>query len=171
MDWGVMPPGKMWVGGSWSEREQKSTREQIEVAQYASDLQRGSNLIYFGILCSIACVVLHLATSSQHAIAGKLAKVFEWGIVGGVCMIIAGAILKKAIEYETGIAIAGILGAGIVLSRESVRGWSVSHVFKWLKVWPSESEPRIPESVSIDDVEFVCDTHSTDQRTDKNQPK
>jgi len=153
--WGGPPPGSMTFFGRMEKREMpaqtpEERREQVENAQYAADLQRGSNLIYIGIWCAVICIVLHLATSSQHMIAGKLAKVFEWGIVGGVLMVVAGTWYKKAIEMHSGIAIAGVVIAGIVLSRKKVRSWSVSH-------WFTKKKAELVGSVSqIQDNEQPC---------------
>jgi len=124
-------------------------KAQIEEAQYATDLKRGSNLIYLGIWGAVICIVLHLATSSQHMIAGKFSKVFEWGLVGAVLMVVAGTWYKKAIEMQSGIAIAGVVVAGIVLSRERVRKWSVSHLFTKKKVLPAVSVTQIRDDGSV----------------------
>lgn len=170
MDWGVMPPGNMWFGGKWSERKLSVTKEDIDRAQYAADLERGSNMIYYGILACVICIVLHGLTSSQHIIAGKFAKVFEWGIVLGLCLIVAGAWLKKAIEYETGIAIAGVVIGGLFLSRKKVREWSLSHLFKGRTVLPAVSEPQTQDNVSLDERECSHDTVSTDVGLDTDPP-
>ena len=162
MNWGTMPPGNMWFGGSWSQRKMKSTKEQIENAQYAADLQRGSNLIYFGIWTAVVSIVLLLATSSYHAVAGKFAKLFEWSIVAGGLMVIAGTWYKKAIEYDTAMALGGIAVAAVILSREKVRRWSVSHLFRTSKGEPEAQDPQIQESVMPDPSESAGDTHTTD---------
>lgn len=128
--WGSPPPLNMTFFGKMEQRRLEANKKQIENAQYARDLERGSDLIYYGVWCAVICIVAHFATSSQHMVAGKLAKVFEWGIVGGGLMIIAGAWYKKAIEFESTIAIVGIIVAGLILSHEKVRAWSLSHLFK-----------------------------------------
>lgn len=138
MDWGVMPPGDMWFGGAWSERTIKVDKEQIENNQYAQDLERGSNLIYIGIWVAVISIVLHFSTSSSHIVAGKFARVFEWGIVGGGFLVIAGSWFKKAMELQGSIALGGIILAGLILSQKNVRGWSVSHLFSKLK---KQTEP------------------------------
>ena len=171
IDWGTMPPGNMWFGGSWSERKMESTKKQVEIAQYAADLKTGSKMILYGIVIAIACIILHFSTSSSHIIAGQIAKFFEWGIVAGGLLIVGGCWYKKAIELQSGIAMAGIILAGLVLAQENIRSWSISHLFKWRPKRPAKREPRSQDSVSIEDCEFVCDTQRDDQDWGIHRPK
>jgi len=161
MNWGTMPPGNMWFGGSWSKRQMKSTRDQIENAQYAADLERGSNLIYFGIWTAVVSIVLLLATSSYHAVAGKFAKIFEWSIVAGGLMVVAGAWYKKAIEYDTAMAIGGIAVMAGILSCEKIKRFSISHFFKTSKAEPEGQAPQTLASAMPDPSKSGGDTHTT----------
>lgn len=69
MDWGVMPPGNMWLGGKWSPREMPQTeltpaqRAQIE-AQHTAAMYRKA-AYYSWIIVFIACVASYMLKARE----------------------------------------------------------------------------------------------------------
>jgi len=124
MDWGTMPPGNMWLAGKWSQR----TVEVPDVSKHIRmmELQRGADMMWYGMWIAIACIVVHGCSSLT-----MLKRVAEYGIVGGVLAIIGGMLYKQMVEHEKIIfLLVGLAFAWWVLSHKKIRDWSISHLIK-----------------------------------------
>lgn len=156
---GYPPPGNMWFGGRCYRVKipdltltQDQIRKQIENQIYERDMQRGSNLVTYGIYVAIVCAVVHGATKA-NSVAKVFSRFAEWGIIGGVLMVAAGLLQKKVTQYQDWITLGVVvIGGGVVLY--ILRDKSISHI-PWLaKLWkpkdkhighPNNAPNREPE--------------------------
>lgn len=96
------------------------------------ELQRGADMMWWGMWFAIACAVAHGAIKSSYPLLKPISKFLEWGIVGGILAIAGGMIYKKTVEYENIILLIVCVSIGGVLLYK-FRDWSVSHIFKLFK--------------------------------------
>jgi len=99
--------------------------EQIQ----AAEMQRGADMMWFGMWVAIGCAVVHGLIKSSYPALKPFSKILEWGIVGAVLAIVGGMLYKNIVEYEKIIILViAVMGGGILLYRN--REWSISHLFK-----------------------------------------
>lgn len=96
----------------------------------AVEMQRGADLMFYGVIITIACAVIHgISSTTTNPIAKAASRFLEWGIVLGVASIAAGLIYKKVTEYENWIIlIMSVVAGGALLYWK--RDWSASKLFK-----------------------------------------
>jgi hypothetical protein len=103
----------------------------------AREMQRGQDMMFYGVIVAIACAVIHGAIKSSYPALKPFSKFLEWGIVGGVLSIVSGLIYKKVTQYETWIFLAiAVAVCGFLLYR--FRDWSISHIFRNPNPKPSQ---------------------------------
>jgi len=122
---GYPPPGNMWLGGyCYRVIPPKMTQHDIDMRIRAQEMQRGADLMYWGVIIALVCAVAHGCSSVK-----ALGRIAEWGIVGGLLAVVSGLLYKKATQYENWIILLVVVaGGGFLLYR--YRGWSLSHIFK-----------------------------------------
>lgn len=108
MDWGIMPPGHMWVGGSWSQRSHEPTykltpkeRAAIEASANAAMYRKAAyaSWVLVGLAC-IASYVLHWKHGIGVAVicaafsfaSSFMASTAHYGIRIGICVVAVVAI-------------------------------------------------------------------------------
>ena len=93
------------------------------------EMQRGADMMWYGMWISIACVVGHGVIKASYPLLKPVSRILEWGILGGVVTIIGGMLYKNVMEYEKIILlVVCVCGAGGLLYWK--RDWSASHLFK-----------------------------------------
>jgi hypothetical protein len=101
------------------------------------EIQRGANMMWWGMWAAIGCAVLHGIIKSSYPLLKPVAKFLEWGIVGSVLAIIVGMLYKNVVEYEKIIALVISLAlGGFLLIR--YKDWSISH----LKIFNRKSKSK-----------------------------
>jgi hypothetical protein len=94
-----------------------------------NELQRGANMMWWGMWAAIGCAVVHGIIKSSYPALRPFSKFLEWGIVGGVLAVIGGMLYKNVVEYEKIIILALAVGVGGYLLYR-FRDWSISHIVK-----------------------------------------
>ena len=95
----------------------------------AVELQRGADMMWWGMWVAIACAFLHGMIKSSFPALKPFSKFLEWGIVGGVLAIVGGMLYKNIVEYEK-IILLGVSVCGVGGLLYWKRDWSASHLFK-----------------------------------------
>ena len=127
---GWPPPGNMWLGGKCGvvnpHLSIKQRQDNFDLLIRQREMQRGADMMYWGIIIALVCAVLHGCISTQKPLK-VLNRFAEWGIVGGVLAIAAGIMYKKVTQYENWIA----LGLGVAIVGGFLywkRDWSLSQL-------------------------------------------
>ena len=137
---GWPPPGNMWIGGKCNKVRIPSTEDMKKKLQYEFELRmqeeslkqvkRADNLMLFGLIGAIVCIVIHGCSSLP-----QLKRIAEYGIVGSVVSVIGGIgykfLIKHEVALEWAFGISVLCGVAYwLLSHKNVRDWSISHIFK-----------------------------------------
>ena len=93
------------------------------------ELQRGADMMWWGMWVAIGCAVAHGVIKSSYPALKPFSKFLEWGIVGGVLAIIGGMFYKNVVEYEKIIALVFAVSIGGFLLWW-FRDWSISHIIR-----------------------------------------
>lgn len=136
MDYGIMPPGNMWFGGSWSTREHKrpeTLEEQqlrIKLDNMAIAASKGRRLMSHGISAIVLGTMLFFYLNQFH---------LQWiglGVAGfGVWRFATGLIeIKIAENWQV---VTGALFVGIIITITGAILWNsgvnLGKVWQWVK--------------------------------------
>lgn len=119
---GWPPPGNCWIGGRCYVVEIPQTDADADRALRAREMQRGADLVFYGILVALACAVIHGCSTIK-----QLKQFSEWGIVGGLLAIVAGMIYKNVTRNEHWIGFVLVVVVGVTLLYLG-RNWSISRL-------------------------------------------
>jgi len=75
-----------------------------------NELQRGADMMWWGMWVAIACAVAHGIVKSTAF--RPFSKFLEWGVVGGILAIVGGMLYKNVVEYEKIIILTIAVGVG-----------------------------------------------------------
>lgn len=124
-DWGVMPPGNMWVAGGWSQRIQEThkltpkERAAIEATANAAMYRKAAYASW--CLAGLACIVSYLMKAREGVGVALICGLFSF----------ASSFMASTAPYALRIGACAIIGIGVaVCFIPAVRDWSVSHLFK-----------------------------------------
>lgn len=127
LDYGVMPPGNMWIGGKWSERKIviEKTEDQVKAENMAIAAANGRSLMSKGISAIVLGVMLTFFLKQYH---------LQWvglGISGyGVWKFSSGLIeIKLAENWQI---VTGALFVGIIIIITGAMLWNSGVDFKAL---------------------------------------
>ncbi len=122
MKWGVMPPGDMWIGGSW-ERVRIEThkltpkeRAAIEAQATASMYRKAAYLSW--VIAGLACVASYLMKAREGIGVALICAVFSF----------ASSFMAQSVHYGLRVGVCGLLLCMVAICfHPKVRDWSISH--------------------------------------------
>ena len=123
-DWGIMPPGNIWFGGGWSERQYTihhsvSDRAAIEATANAAMYRKAAYASW--VLTGLACIGAYLMKAREGIGVAIICALFSF----------ASSFMAQTVHYGLRIACcAAAVGAVALCYHPKVRDWSVSHLFK-----------------------------------------
>ena len=74
-------------------------REDPAEAIRRHEMQRGADMMWWGMWVAIGCAVAHGIIKSSYPMLKPFAKFLEWGIVGGVLAVVVGMLYKNVTQY------------------------------------------------------------------------